>query len=558
MPDGTLIRNVPEGTTQSELLRKLDALKQPEKAASKVTVQDLATKGPSAMPASPEHLPMLGGFLGAAVVPGAGLGALALQSLGAAGGATAGELSRQAISDEPIDPLKAGKEGAIQGAFNLGGGLALKSLTGAAHKIFGTKLGAPEKAAAEFAESQGAPFPLSSAAQGSKPARLSSLTNIAIGGKIKNQSDAVKVGQFINRELSKIDSRAEVLDEASSAAQTVVKNVFDERGAITRSMTAFKARAGVEAEIPIPNLKEAFEKALHLIDRGGNARTEAGRKVKGLMRFHGGDSRDAGHMLPQDIDDLLFTGPSKGGARRVIQAAAIKDLDAYAQSIGIKGFGDELVAAIRGARKTFELGEEVPGLAKLAEKASDPKTILWANQAMENPATREWLKKQSPETFHNLADAWAANQFMRAATPSRAAVGQTANGAQVRAWFEQSQGTLSGVLGKSQMRAWDNFTLYMKFMDKARQTGATPIDSGFMLGRVSAELGAVFAKPGAVGLIIPGEGAAFVLARGLNNPSSTLFKLFTDGISPAVRSAWIKAAGVSGQAGAHGRDENTR
>ena len=62
------------------------------------------------------------------------------------------------------------------------------------------------------------------------------------------------------------------------------------------------------------------------------------------------------------------------------------------------------------------------------------------------------------------------------------------------------------------------------------------------------EAAAALWKPGAVGVIIPGEGAAFVLARGLNDPSSGLFKLFTKGISAKTRGLWIKAAGISGQA----------
>jgi hypothetical protein len=63
------------------------------------------------------------------------------------------------------------------------------------------------------------------------------------------------------------------------------------------------------------------------------------------------------------------------------------------------------------------------------------------------------------------------------------------------------------------------------------------------------------AIPGGAPIMIPGEMASFVLARGLSDPSSSLFKVFTQGFSPGMRSFMVKSAGLAGGQAASGDNQ---
>lgn len=201
MPDGTVIRNVPEGTTQSELTARLAKMRgsMPDGRApstaemgpsdlsgsqiEQLARREVAQQAEAIQNETPffqrvqerfgpgELAPQLG--MGAAMmVPGAGWGSLALSSLIGGGTTALGEMAKQKIRGEPIDVVGAAKSGAVEGAGNFAGGAILKGLGATARAIFSSPLDDAAKGAAQFAREQGAPFPLSSAAPGSSAARI--------------------------------------------------------------------------------------------------------------------------------------------------------------------------------------------------------------------------------------------------------------------------------------------------------------------------------------------------------------------------------------------------
>src|SRR2546421_6947502 len=161
MPDGTIIKDVPEGTTQSELMRRYGAHQQQTQPqyssvgpipddpnATQTMYRQVAqeeAQGNQDIPLLQREsfhaasIPVLGAA-SSLLVPGAGLGALGLQSLFAGGGGTLGELLRQQQTREPIDVPAAAKFGAGQAVGTAVGGGVVKGLGALAKTIFSNPL----------------------------------------------------------------------------------------------------------------------------------------------------------------------------------------------------------------------------------------------------------------------------------------------------------------------------------------------------------------------------------------------------------------------------------
>src|SRR5256885_1072526 len=168
MPDGTIITDVPEGTTQSELMRRYGAHQAhyssvgpiPEDPNMQQTmyrqVAQEEAQGNQQIPLLQREsfhaasIPVLGAA-SSMMVPGAGPAALGLQSLFAGGGGTLGELLRQQQTREPTDIPAAAKYGAGQTVGTAVGGGIVKGLGAVAKRIFSSPLTPEAQQAADFA-----------------------------------------------------------------------------------------------------------------------------------------------------------------------------------------------------------------------------------------------------------------------------------------------------------------------------------------------------------------------------------------------------------------------
>ena len=84
--------------------------------------------------------------------------------------------------------------------------------------------------------------------------------------------------------------------------------------------------------------------------------------------------------------------------------------------------------------------------------------------------------------------------------------------------------------------------------DRAATPARISSDPAALLARGAAEATAMKLNPT---IMVPGEAASYVLAKGLSDPSSQLFKVFTEGFSPATRSFVVKSGQLTGAAGAN-------
>lgn len=493
--------------------------------------------------------PILGGAA-AMLVPGGGVVAPAL--MGGAGVVT-GELVRQRNTREGIDLAKAGKEGAGATAGALAFGGALKGLGMVAKRLFHTPLSGPQRAAAEFARQEGVPFPLSSAAPQSGAARTQQATRALLPGDIKTQLDANKVAHFLNQRVGTLTEKAQVFDDAARQGQQFLREVFEPgEVAIKNAFARYTEAVGDDALIPTANTMAAAQRAAEFLERRGQTTGGLYQRLRTILK------KQPGTYTPREFDELYgaiikqaFTSRAgAGGEGRILLEGITRDLDEFGKIAGVS-FADDIAKA--GAiRERYRELRKIPQLERLATEMKDRGgargTIDWMESLFSSGNGRALAKfrELNPELYHDLADAWLARQIDKAATSSRIGFGRVIDGGRLRTWFEQNQAKITEIFGKPQTKALDNFTLYAKHMTGAvnRATTGRTFEQLPMAGRMIAEGSGMITKPA---LMIPGEAASFVLARGLSDPGSALFKLFTDGFSPATRSFVIKSGQLAGQ-----------
>jgi uncharacterized protein (UPF0147 family) len=588
MPDGTIVKNVPEGTTQAELARRLGASQAfgpgwtsrqsvgpadtniSESEAVRLSLQQMKADEAAADEKIPWNIrnsaqeklkvPLAATAASLATLPAGGWGGLLVSSLAGGGGAAAGELARQKQGNYPTDVKGAIKEGAVTAVTGLAAGAALKGLGAAAKSIFSTQLDDPAKAAAQFAREQGAPFPLSSAAPGTGGARVQQGSRILLPGEIRTQVDANRVSQFLNQKVGTIVDGAAPVDEAALKGQQYLRQAFEPGETIyTQTFQNLRGTVGDDTAVPLNETRKVMESVSEALKQRGEMKSVFNR-VRNIMK--GGATEQTVAQLDELYSGLLKDTARNANARReanAVLAAIGRDIDAVAKDFGIS-FSDDVTAA-KAVRDQFRELRNIPQLERLSKPFGDKGGTLgskqWMAELFSNPNGKALaeLRTRNPTLYHELADSYLANSINRFSKPMKDGIGRALDGVAFRSWFEQNESTLKVIYGAPQTKALDNFSLYAKHMagavDRAASGGGRMADPLVMMARGGGELAALAKNPL---IMIPGEGASYVLAKGLSDPSSKLFKVFTEGFSPAARSFVIKSGQLAGQSVATQRD----
>jgi hypothetical protein len=492
-------------------------------------------------------LSALTAFIGSRV-PGAGL---LLSSVGAGVGGGLGELGQQKLQNEPTDLKAAGKEGAAAGLGNFGGGLILKSLSGIARRLFSSPLDDSAKAAAQFAQEKGAPFPLSSAAPGSKAANIQQASRALLPGEIRTQVDANRVAQFLNREVGSIQAQGRPLDEAALKGQQFLRKVFEPGETIyTETFKNLREVVGDATAIPLPNTSAAIQGVAEALKTRG-ATGALAQQIQTLAK------RPTSQMTAQQVDALYGELLKKAGKNpnaiaemNVVLSALVKDVDDVGKQFGVS-FADDITKA-KGVRDEFRELRKIPGLERLGKDFGSPGAPIgskqWMSELFGNPNGKALseLRARNPELYHELADSYLASQISRFSRPTESAIGQVLDGKALRGWFEQNAEQLKLIYGAPQAKALDNFTRYASHMSGAvtRANTGRAFEPTNLFPRAAAEVGAAVYKPV---LMVPSEAGSYVLAKGLSDPNSTLFRLFTEGVNPSTLKFLETSAKLSGQ-----------
>lgn len=257
--------------------------------------------------------------------------------------------------------------------------------------------------------------------------------------------------------------------------------------------------------------------------------------------------------------DELYTGilkqaakdpTSRGEMGKVLQALE-SDLDETGKLYGAN-FADD-AKLMKDTRDQWRDLRKVEGLSRLSKElgsqggARDHKE--WLDGLFVNPNGKALAKfrELQPELYHDVADAWLGKELNRFSRSTDGAIGKTLDGRALRTWYGANSDRIKLIYGAPQAQALDNFSLYAQYMASAAKKG----DQGFpglndfgALARVGTE-GAAIAK--APFITIPSQGAAFLLARGLSDPKSQLFKLMTQGFDPKTRQFMLMTGQMGGR-----------
>lgn len=500
-----------------------------------------------------KSIPVLGGAA-SLMVPGAGWGALALQSLLAGGGTALGEFARQKVTREPIQPARIARTGGEVGAGSFAGGAVVKGLGAFASKIFSSPLDDPAKAAAQFARDRNAPFPLSSAAPRSAAGRVQQASRVLLPGEIKTQVDANRVAHFLNQNVGTLTAKAQVFDDAARQGQEFLRQVFEPgEVAIKNTFRQFTEAVGDDALIPTTNTLAAASQAAERLANRGQTTGGLYQRLRTIVK------KAPGTYTPAEFDELYgavikqaFNSRGAAGAEgRILLEAIVKDMDDFGRMPSGASFSDEIAKA-SAIREQYRELRKIPQLERLATEmkaqGGAKGTRDWMDSLFStgNGKALAKLRELNPTLYHDLADAWLAKQIDNATGPTATGIGRQVDGVKLRTWFEQNEPKIREVFGSKQALALDNFTNYAKHMSGAvkRSAESKTFEPVNLLVRGGAEVAATVKNPV---IMLPGEAASFVLARGLSDPSSRLFKIFTEGFSPATRSFMVKSAGLAGQ-----------
>lgn len=593
MPDGTVIRNVPDGVTKAQLMQKLQKsqtqtnplrpfdrtppsqqtfasptpndpgmfakmLQQVSGDASAVERENTSFVDRAGPYDLKKALPFAGGLVGSALGPaGTTMGALAGSSLLAGGGTTIGELLRQKLSDEQLSLPDAAKEGAVTAAGNMAGGVLLKGLAATARKLFSSPLDDAAKAGAEFAREKGVPFPLSSAAPGTKASMAQQGSRALLPGELKTQMDANKVAQFLNREVSAIQAKGRPTMEAAVKGQQFFRTVFEPGETVyTETFKGFREVAGDSAAIPLTNTASAIAGAAEALKARGASGALA-QQIQTLAK------RPPSMLTAQQVDDLYSEllkkagrNPSAIAEMNVVLSAIVKDVDDVSKQFGMS-FADDIAKA-KSVRDGFRDLRKIPGLERLSKDFGSKGGTLgdkqWMSELFGNPNGKALaeLRSRNPELYHELADSYLASQISRFSKSSDS-IGNAVDGPALRSWYQQNESQIKMIYGAPQAKALDNFTNYAAHMSGAvkRAANGKTFEPMNLFPRAAAESAALYANPF---LMAPTEAGSYVLAKGLSDPNSTLFRLFTEGVKPSTMKFLEASSKLGGQATARGME----
>lgn len=394
MPDGTLIRGVPKGTTQSEVMRRYGKSARQQKpwvTQLKTTAKEFSSVASATGKAVLESIPYLGGGIGAAAgIPLGPAGALGGAYVGGAGGEALRQLGSRAVGlPSPASGEEAANQiagqGVLQAAFEGAGQIA-----GSALKRLGEKaipyLG---RLAKGVRLSSGEPFPATrgTITPGSSVARLESVVSeMPGGGPLRSaRANEQEVGkQIVRRILDTTAAQArvapQVLPRNISEATEVTGRAFrDTAGpiheAVSNAMRKTSAtQPSIEAIVPWAE-KELINARLGEIlgrsdvspsIRDGLAKMASfkfGPIVAGLRsQVEGVSGYDILKITRSDLLELARSGKLSPNERRIVWGTVDRMNQAIEPAIEKTG-GKELLDAFHRANSLTRQGYALSDLA---------------------------------------------------------------------------------------------------------------------------------------------------------------------------------------------------
>ena len=547
--DFPIARALPEDVDVREMALR-EVTEQAREIEEKPLIRQLELAAPP-REAAKAALPVAAGTAAMALGPaGLAIPALATQAGLGATGATLGEVGRQQIEGEEVDVGEAFEEGAQFGAGAFAGGMLFKGMANLARRAFVRPISGEAREAAEFAAERNIPFLGEPRLKGGR---------LTLGGEALVRNQATKVNAAINRTMGEFTQNIKSLDAADEAvdlAVTTGRKIFDEalepgmkgiQGPLQRVRTSL----GDDATIPLTNTQNALNRASEWLKGQGITSGSIAQKINAIKKtLTDGDVRAL-----DDLDELygdfwrLWNTKTNRSARKAVEMVTksiVDDIDDAAKLTGYQtreglGFADDFAQALAKREDFRKLMAENPELKKLG-KISPEKTRLWLNSLFTSGGkTLKEFRTSNPEVYTDLSNAWLARNMWNNTTTPPSGFGRVVDGKKLQDWVSANKQTLGEVFGKEKANVIDQFSKFAASSAKVVEDVAkAPVSPTDLLARGGVEAAAVVTQPL---VAIPAEGASLMLAYGLTNPNSWLFKVLTQGVKTKGLELSLKAGG---------------
>ena len=496
-----------------------------------------------------EYLPLAGGIAGTAT----GGTSLIPSAIGAAVGASAGEATKQKLQGKTPDLWDVVNEGALAGGGTLAGGLIFKGLAEAAKMIFRPKPLPPgSQKAAEFAQKEGVPLPLSGADPTSRGAMMESMSSLALPGRLRNIKDARAVNTFINTTTQKMTSKAKAIDEVAVKGQGFFKSIYGRaKEAGEEGFQKFVGQVGQDTPIPLRNFTDEAAGAVQTMKEAGisgalmtKLRTIQKAGTTQLpLEFVEGIRKDIG-KIARRTNNVKVIGDK-------LKEAIMKDYDEVGAQLGISAreMSEEAIAKYAQFAK---LTKEFPQLGRFGKEFGERGGTMGSRQwfgelfTEGNAKALNEIRKESPALYRELSDTWLAQLLERNSTASTGMFGKVLDGERFRKYFKANENTFKKILGKEKTEVLNNFSRYTEKVGELLKT--KPIEGQ----EAAMRLGEIAGTVKFPAIFIPNEAASYMLAKGLSDPKSQLYKLFTTGPSLSFKKGAKLSLEALGQSAAGG------
>ncbi len=366
---------------------------------------------------------------------------------------------------------------------------------------------------------------------------------------IRNAANALKArgesGKITNRlmQLSGIDPKA---DDAVSKLNAKVTDARGKLKVLQAKLDSGGNKSVIEAQMAQweDRLAEVKRQISEKTASKGTAQLtakQADELYTGLLRDVGGQATATGEM---------------GAVLKALEA----DLDTVGKAYGAN-FAED-AAMMKADRDKWRELRKVPGLERLSKGFGEGGVKdggEWLDGLFVNPNGKALSKfrELAPEQYHDVADAWLAKNIQKFSRQTDGSIGTVLDGRALRTWYVANKDRVKLIFGSDQAEALDNFSLYAHYMANAAKSADNRPSNMQLATRFLGEMGAVTGAPipgmpipGIPGIVVPSQIAAFGIARGLSDPSSSLFKVFTEGFDPKTRNFMLMTGQLAGREGA--------
>lgn len=484
---------------------------------------------------------------GAVPSGGATIPALIGSALGSGIGAGTGKLIEQKLEGKPLDLADAVGEGNTAALWALGGGFVFKGLGALARKAFTAPTEEAMQAARYAKENK---IPLPAYTQPGKTGVIGQyVEQTSFPTRIKNINDAKTANTYINNVTRDITKDAKLVDEVAQNGRQFFKNIFSAEKEIgEEGFGKFLDAIGTDTPIAMHKTAPAIDKAIAEMKAEGIAGPLM-TKLRTMQKM-GTAELPATRMeqLRKDIGKIVTTRKNTNVydmGQEVIEAIK-QDYDEIGAQLGISAreMVDEAIqkyARFSGIKKAYPYLERFS--KEFGERGGTVGSKQWFGELFteRNAGALNYIRKEAPELYRELADTRLAQLLDNNTTASTALFGKVLDGEKLLNELAQNKNTMLKIYGTEKYNVLKNFANYVKEVDQLRKT--KPIEgteAGLRIGGMATGLGY------APALYVSGEAAAYVLAKGLSSPRSILYRAFLNKASTKAGKMLQGKAGLSG------------